>query len=88
VFQFFIFILILSGAFWGSAFFLVLMKGLSKRLEAPRTGPVDALLREELESLAGRLERVEEELDFYKQLNAPEGQGGPPGLPAAEDQES
>ncbi len=87
MFEFFIFILILCSAIWGSAFFYVLMKGLSKRLDSPGRRPPDLLLREEVESLAARLDRVEDELDFYKRLSAPEGQEHIPSLPAPETEE-
>ena len=70
--EFFFFVLILCGAFWGSSFVYLALKGASKRLEGPRQGPSDALLREEVENLAGRLARVEDELEFYKQLRAPD----------------
>ena len=88
MFEFFIFILILCGAFWGSALVYVIVRGLSKKLEASPVQPVDLLLREELESLAGRLGRVEEELEFYKQLSSSDAGGVTPRLPPPEDQNS
>jgi len=72
--EFFLLVLILFGAFWGSAFLWTIIKAISKRLavaEVEGEGNT-ALLREELEALSGRLERVEEELDFYKRLKAPD----------------
>ena len=47
-------------------------RAFSKRLDGPDPGPADALLREEVETLAHRLGRVEEELEFYKLLSAPD----------------
>jgi len=72
--EFFLFVLILLGAVWGSAFLYVVIRGISKRLEITEAdeGGNAALMREELASLAGRLERVEEELEFYKRLKAPD----------------
>ena len=70
--EFFFFILILCGAFWGSAFVFLALDRASKKLKGPREGPSDLLLREEVESLSGRLARVEDELEFYKQLRAPD----------------
>lgn len=72
MFEFFLFILILCGAFWGSAFVYMALDGYSKKLKGPPEGPSDLLLREEVENLSGRLARVEDELEFYKQLRAPD----------------
>jgi hypothetical protein len=72
VLEFFFFILILLGGFWGFTMLYYVAKALSKRLETPEPGPADVLLREEVENLAGRLARVEDELDFYRQLKAPD----------------
>jgi hypothetical protein len=72
VLEFFFFVLILCGAFWGSSFVYLALQRASRRVEGPGEGPADALLREEVENLAGRLARVEDEFEFYKQLRAPD----------------
>ena len=77
MFEFFLFILILLGGAWGATMLYFVARALSKRLDAPEPGPADALLREDVESLAYRLGRVEEELEFYKRLSAPEKGAGP-----------
>lgn len=70
--EFFFFMMILLGFAWGATLLYYVAKAFAKRLEGPEPGPADALLREEVESLAHRLGRVEEELEFYKQLKAPD----------------
>lgn len=74
--DFFLLILILCGAAWGSAAVFVLLKAFAIRMEGKGLekggGGMDTeLLREELERMAGRLGRVEEELEFYKRLKTP-----------------
>jgi hypothetical protein len=72
VFEFFLFMLIVLGFIAGSSFVYVLTIRMSKRLDTRPTQPMDSLLREEIESLTVRLGRVEDELEFYKRLQAPE----------------
>jgi hypothetical protein len=72
MFQFFLFVLIICSAIWGSATVFTLLSRISKSVEPGNQDPMIGVLREELEALSGRLGRVEEELDFYKQLQAPE----------------
>jgi hypothetical protein len=72
VFEFFLLMMILLGTAWGAAMLYFVARALSKRLDAPEPGPADALLREDVESLSHRLSRVEEELEFYKRLKAPD----------------
>jgi hypothetical protein len=71
VVQFFLFILILCGAVWGSALVFALVGRLSRRVESGNQDELLVMLREELDVLSGRLGRVEEELEFYKRLQAP-----------------
>ena len=72
MYEFFLFVLIICSAVWGSAFVFTLVGRLSKRVEPGNQDALIGVLREEVESLSGRLGRVEEELDFYKRLKAPE----------------
>ena len=65
-------ILIIVAAVTGSTFLYLLFDRLSRRIPPPEENANLALLREEVESLAGRLERVEEEVEFYKRLKAPD----------------
>jgi hypothetical protein len=70
--DFFLFMLIFLGFIAGSSFVYVLTTRLTRRVDAPPTQLTDSLLREVIESLTARLGRVEDELEFYKQLRAPE----------------
>jgi hypothetical protein len=70
--EFFLFILILFSAAWGSAFLYQIIGKFSRIVEPGNEEMGDSRLREEVENLAGRLGRVEDELEFYKQLRAPE----------------
>ena len=72
MYEFFLFVLIICSAVWGSAFVFTLVGRLSKRVEPGNQEALIAVLREEMESLTGRLGRVEDELDFYKRLQAPD----------------
>lgn len=77
MFEFFLFMTILLAFGWGAMLLYYVSKAFSNRLDGPPPGPADALLREEVESLAHRLGRVEEELEFYKRLSAPVNGAGP-----------
>ena len=70
--DFFFFVLIICSAIWGSATVFTLLGRVSKRVEPGDQDGMIRVLREELESVSGRLGRVEEELDFYKRLQAPD----------------
>jgi hypothetical protein len=70
--DFFLFVLIIFSAIWGSAAVFTLLGRISRRVEPRNQDALIGGLREEVESLSGRLGRVEEELDFYKRLQAPE----------------
>ena len=65
-------ILIVVVAITGSVSLFFLFDRLSSRRIPPLENGNVALLREEVETLAGRLERVEEEVEFYKRLKAPD----------------
>ena len=69
--EFFFFMMILLGFGWGATLLYYVAKAFAKRLDGPDPGPADHLMREEVETLAHRLGRVEEELEFYKRLSAP-----------------
>lgn len=69
--SFFLFILILCGAVWGSALVFALVGRISRRVESGNQGELLVMLREELDALSGRMGRLEEELEFYKRLQAP-----------------
>ena len=70
--NFFFFMLILLGFIAGSSFVYVLTTRLTRRFDRGPDQPVDTLLREEVESLVARVNRVEDELEFYKRLAAPQ----------------
>lgn len=80
--DFFFFMLILLGFVAGSSLIYVLLTRLSRRIEPGGEGPSLALLREEMDSLQVRLGRVEEELEFYRQLMASDEGEPPERLPA------
>jgi hypothetical protein len=88
VLEFFFFMLILLGFIAGSGLIFILVNRLSGRL---RPGGEDlrfSMLREELDSLSVRLGRMEEELEFYKQLEVPRTGEAPPGLPGPGNEDS
>ena len=73
--EFLAFVLIIFGAGWGSAFLLPYVRRHSQRLDRTVDHEIIARLLEDTDQLSARLNRVEEELDFFKDLNAPEDQG-------------
>jgi len=81
-------ILILFSAAWGSVFLYQILRRLTGRVGPPEGNGVTPMLLEEVESLSGRLARVEEELEFYKQLKAPEVPGEHTDFQGPEDQDS
>ena len=80
--SFFLFMLIIFGFVSGFTLLYVLETRLTRRVEQGGEGLTFSMLRDEVDSLTVRLGRVEEELEFYKRLNAPE-KVEPPPLPAA-----
>jgi hypothetical protein len=87
VLDFFFFILILLGFIAGSSFIYVLVTRSSRRIESGSGDLTVSLLRDELDSLSVRLERIEEELEFFKRLRAPDEQGSTRRLPGQEEQD-
>jgi len=82
--EFLFFMVIVLGFMAGAGFLYVLLSRLTRRVE-PGGGDLDrTLLREEMESLSTRMERVEEELEFYKKLKAPEQPDSGKTLPGPE----
>ncbi|MGW8267564.1 MAG: hypothetical protein ACWGSQ_14450 [Longimicrobiales bacterium] len=93
--SFFLFMLIIFGFISGSTLLYFLVTRLTRRVEAGGDGLTFSMLRDELDSLTVRLGRVEEELEFYKRLTAPEknespapGPAPPEGDPLASREES
>jgi len=72
VIEFFYFILIIFSAVWGSIF----LGAYVKRLYGDRDSRPDDLffagLREETQQFESRLDRIEEELAFFRELNRPD----------------
>jgi hypothetical protein len=85
VLEFFFFMLILLGFAAGSGFIYVLVTRLSRRVQPGGEDLSLSLLRDEVDSLTQRLGRVEEELEFYKRLGAPDEPGALPPSPAPGD---
>ena len=79
--------LIIFGFVSGFTLLYVLVTRLTRRVEQGGEGLTFSMLRDEVDSLTVRLGRVEEELEFYKRLNAPEKVESPalPPAPRAED---
>jgi hypothetical protein len=87
VLDFFFFTLILLGFIAGASFIYVLVTRSSKRIE-PGSGELTiSLLRDELDSFSVRLDRIEEEMEFFKRLRAPDEQGSTRQLPEPEAQD-
>jgi hypothetical protein len=84
MFEFFFFMLIILGFMGGAGVLYVLLNRLTRRVEDGQD-PNLSLLRDELDSLTVRLGRVEEELEFYKKLNAPDLTNPKRALPGPED---
>jgi len=63
--------LIILGFLAGASFLYLLVTRPGRQIEPGQAGETFAMLREELDSLTVRLGRVEEEMDFYRQLKAP-----------------
>jgi hypothetical protein len=70
--EFFIFMLILFGFGWGSAFLAARYQRYSKGVEGSMDQEVLARLLEDMDQLSTRLSRIEEDVDFFRDLRAPE----------------
>ena len=84
--EFFFFMLIILGFMGGAGFLYALLGRLTRRVGQGEDLNT-SLLRDELDSVSVRLARVEEELEFYKKLNAPEPTNPEKTLPGPEDPE-
>jgi len=84
--EFFFFMLIILGFMGGAGFLHALLGRLTRRVGEGENLNL-SLLRDELDSVSVRLARVEEELEFYKKLNAPEPTNPERTLPGPEDPE-
>ena len=79
------FILIIFIAVWGSMFLGKMLFGKSVS-DGSHDDKLLAEVREELEMLSGRLSRMEEDMDFFKELRAPDPERKlPPGDGASEE---
>jgi len=70
--EFLVFVLIILGAGWGSAFLMPVLRQRYKKLDQSMDHEVLARVLEDVDQLSTRLTQVEEELDFFKDLNAPQ----------------
>jgi len=70
--EFFVFVLIVFSAVWGSAFLAARLKRSSRELEAGSDGPIRDRLRDDLEQLETRVGSLEEELEFFRELRSPQ----------------
>ena len=84
---FFGLILIMSVIVWGTAFTALYFWRQTRTLDRGVESDVTARLLEDVDDLSTRLTRVEEELEFYKKLNAPEPTNPEKTLPGPEDPE-
>ena len=71
--EFFLFMLILFTFGWGSVFLAARLNRGPNRLESTADSELLARLLEDMDQISKRLGHVEEELDFYKELRAPDG---------------
>ena len=71
-------VLVISGV-WGSIIISGLLKRHAAKLDPGRTDPRVDELQEDHQLLEARVERLEEELSFFRELQKPET---PTGLPA------
>ena len=82
--EFALFMLIILGFMGGAGFLYVLLNRLTRRVGDGEDLNL-SLLRDELDSVSVRLARMEEELEFYKKLKAPEQTSPEKALPGPED---
>ena len=73
--EFFLFMLILFTFGWGSVFLATRLKRGADRLESAADSELLARILEDMDRLSMRLSQVEEEMDFFKELRAPERVG-------------
>ena len=81
------FLLVVSFIGWGSAFAFLHFRREAKNLDQGMDNQVLGRLLEDVDQLTSRLSRVEEELDFYRELRgteAPERLAPPDPDPAQE----
>jgi Zn-dependent protease with chaperone function len=71
-------VLIISGL-WGSIILAGLFRRWNRKLERPADDPRISQLQEGHEQLEARLERLEEEIGFFRELNKPEPPNQLPG---------
>jgi hypothetical protein len=83
--EFFLFMLILFTFGWGSVFLAARLNRGPSRLESTADSELLARLLEDMDRISTRLGQVEEELDFFKELRAPDD---PRRLGAAESSEA
>jgi len=88
MFQFFLFVMIICTAIWGSATVFTILGRISRKVDPGNQADLIAALRDEVEYLTARVGRVEEDLDFFKELKAPSGPGVSGRLKAPEESES
>jgi hypothetical protein len=72
--EFAFFLLVLLGFLAGAGFLYVLLNRLTRRVGTGEDLNL-SLLRDEVDALTARLGRMEEEMEFYRQLKAPEESG-------------
>jgi len=82
--EFLVFVLIIFAAGWGSAFLWPFLRRHSQKLDQSMDHEVLARVLEDVDQLSTRLNHMEEDLEFFKDLNAPENQGR---LPSPDEDE-
>ena len=80
-----VFIVLITGGIWGSMVLAALLKRLSPKLESRADDPLIEELRQDTHQLEARLDRVEEELSFFRELHEPES---PVQLPSPDPNDS
>jgi len=75
-------LVVVIGGVWGWTIISELMKARTLRLQTPPVDPRMGELLEDYRRLEGRLEKLEEEVDFFRELRAPEDRRR---LPASDD---
>lgn len=71
-------VVIVSGV-WGSIILAGLFRRWNRKLERPAEDPRISALQENHEQLEARLERLEEEIGFFRELSRPEPPSHLPG---------
>ncbi len=80
-----VFILMIVSGVWGSMVLAALLKRFSRKLESRADDPLIEELRQDTHQLEARLDRVEEELSFFRELHEPES---PVQLPSPDPNDS